>query len=67
MLSDLDLKNAGDLNANEWRNDGLKSTSMEMVCLPKGEGKHRYVLMVGAKLIEITGNFTLRLSNAPVS
>ena len=27
----------------------------------------RHLLMVGAKLIEITGNFTLRLSNAPVS
>ena len=32
---------------------------------PEGEGNLRHPLMVGAKHIEFTGNFTLLLSNAP--
>ena len=31
---------------------------------PEGEGNLRHLLMVGTKLIEFVGNFTLRLSNA---
>ena len=56
-LADSDNENVRDLNANECRKDGLKSKSIEMVRVPKGEWKLRHVLMVGAKLIEFTGNF----------
>ena len=66
-LADSDDENVRDLNANEHRKDGLKSKSIEKVRVQKVEGKHRHVLMVGGKLTEFAGNFTLRLSNAPVS
>ena len=35
------------------------------MCVEKGEWKLRHLLMVGAKLIGFTGNFTLRLDKAP--
>ena len=64
-LADSDNDNVRDFNANECRKDGLKSKSIENARVRKGEGKLRHVLMVGAKLIEFAGNFTLRLSKAP--
>ena len=54
-----------DLNANECRKDGLKSKSLENVHVRKCEGKLRNLAMVvGTKLIEFAGNFTLLVSNA---
>ena len=38
---------------------GLKSKSIENVCVQKGEGKLRHLVMAGAKHIEFAGNFTL--------
>ena len=57
-LADSDNENVRDLNANEHRKDGLKSKSIEKVCLQKVEGKHGHLLMVCSKLIESAGNFT---------
>ena len=56
--ADSDNENACDLNANECRDDGLKSKYTENVCIQTGEGKLRQVLMVCSKHIELAGNFT---------
>ena len=61
-LADSDNDNVRDLNANECRDDGLKSKYTEKVRVPNGEGKLDHLLMVGAKHIEFEGNFSLRLS-----
>ena len=66
-LADSDIDNVRDLNANECGKDGVKSKHIENARVRKGEGKPCHVLMVGAKLIEFAGNFTLRLSKAPVT
>ena len=51
-LADSDNENGSDFNANECLKDGHKSKHIENVRVPKGEGKHRHPLMVGAKLTE---------------
>ena len=63
-LADSDNEDGSDFNANECLKDGHKSKHIENVRVPKGEGKHRHPLMVGAKHIEFSGNFALRLSKA---
>ena len=64
-FADLDNAKVSYLNANECRKDGLESKYVENVRVQKGELKLCQLLMAGAKLIEFTGNFTLRLSKAP--
>ena len=49
----------------EYQRDSLKLKSVEKVRVQKVEGKHRHLLMVGAKHIEFSENFALRLSKAP--
>ena len=51
----------------ECPNDGLQSKSIENVRVQKCQPKHRHLVMVGAKLIEFAGNFTLRLYKALVT
>ena len=64
-LSDSDIDEVRDFNANECGKDGLKTKYPENARVQKGERKLRHLLMVGAKLIEFVENFTLRLSKAP--
>ena len=45
-LADSDNENISDLNANECRDDGLKSKYTENVRVQTGEGKLRQMLMV---------------------
>ena len=54
-LTDSDNENVRDHNAKEYRNDGLKSKSIENVRVQKCDGMVRHLLMVGAKLIEFAG------------
>ena len=54
-LADSDNENVCDLNANECRDDGLKSKYTEKVRVQTGEGKLRQMLMVGAKHIQFIG------------
>ena len=63
-LAGSDTEKIRDLNTKECRKDSLKPKSVEKVRVQKVEGKHRHVLMVGAKLIEFAGNFTLWLQGA---
>ena len=54
-LSDSDIDEVRDLNANECGKDGLKTKYAENVCVQKGDRKLRHLLMVGTKLIELWG------------
>ena len=65
--ADSDNETVRDLNATECRDDGLKPRSIGKVRVQKCEEKVRHPVMVGAKLIGFTGNFTLRLYKAPVA
>ena len=54
-LSDSDIDEVRDLNANECGKDCLKSKYAEKVHVQKGERKLYHLLMVGAMIIEFAG------------
>ena len=55
---DSDNEDVRDLHGNECLKDGIKSKYTENLCVPKGYGKLRHLLMVGVKLTTFTRNFT---------
>ena len=57
-LVDSDKEDVRDLHGNECLKDGIKSKYTENLCVPKGYGKLRHLLMVGVKLTTFTRNFT---------